>query len=104
MEIISNVAHAHKTVNLSRLLLDSRYQVCTEYVSGGADAALAAVATQSIHLYRYVYNGDLVGRFAFRALLQVSVNLGLVGKLGKAAVRTAIYAGPRFYDELAVAA
>ena len=96
-------AFSQVAVNLAQLLRHCRMVVCEAYVSGGSDAALAAVASGSIRLYRHVAAGDLLWKPAFRHLLQVSVNLGLVKKLGKRAVRIAIYAGPRLYSELAAA-
>ena len=74
--------------------------MCVALVSGGADAALAALAAQSIRLYRHVAAGTLSGPIAFRTLLQVACNIGLPRTAGRLAVRLALNAGPDFYNAL----
>jgi hypothetical protein len=90
--------------SVSAVLRDARMQVCTAHVSGGPDAALAAVAAGSIRLFRYVSEGELLWSAAFKALLSVSVNLKLPIIYGRRIVRAAIYAGPTFYSDIAEAA
>ena len=89
---------------MQSVILDVRYQIARALHSGGPEAALAAVGAGSIRLCRHVIDGALTWEAAFKALLQVSVNLKLVNCFGRRAVRAAIYAGPTFYDELAEAA
>jgi len=74
--------------------------VCVALVSGGADAALAALAAQSIRLYRHVASGALSGPVAFKNLLQVACNIRLPQAFGRRAVRVALNAGPDFYNAL----
>ena len=95
---------AGRKPSIARIILDARMQVREALVSGGPDAALAALAAQSIRLCRYVEAGELLPGLAFRALLKVACNLKLPMILGRSAVRTALYAGPRLYNEIAEAA
>ena len=74
--------------------------MCVALVSGGADAALAALAAQSIRLYRHVAAGTLSGQVAFKNLLQVACNIRLPQTAGRRAVRVALNAGPDFYNTL----
>lgn len=89
---------------IERLLLDCRFDIATALYAGGASSALAAVAAGSIHLSQHVVTGSLTWKTAFKILLEASVNLRLVNHFGRRAVRTALYAGPRFYNALAEAA
>jgi hypothetical protein len=89
---------------MNDILMDARFQIARAYQSGGAVAALAAVGAGSIRLYRHVVNDCLTWRSVFKTLLQVSINLRLVNVFGRPTVRTAIYAGPTFYNDLAEAA
>src|SRR5262249_15188711 len=99
MNNLKDRAQARKP-SIARIILDTRMQVCEAFVSGGPDAALAALAAQSIRLSRYVVAGELLPRQVFRALLQVACNLRLAQHCGKPAVWAALSAGPRLYDEL----
>lgn len=74
--------------------------MCVALFSGGHDAALAALAAQSIRLYRHVAADTLDGRVAFKNLLQVACNIGLPRTFSRRAIRIAINAGPDFYDAL----
>ena len=74
--------------------------MCVALVSGGPGAALAALAAQSIRLYRHVITGALSGPVAFRNLLQVACNIRLPQTVGRPAVRLAINAGPDFFNAL----
>ena len=90
MNKIVQRASARKPNSIARVVPDARLQVCEALVSGGPNAALAALAAQSIRLCRYVVADKLLPRPAFRALLQVACNLKLPMSLGRSAVRTAL--------------
>jgi hypothetical protein len=86
---------------MPRILRDARFIVCQALVNGGLNAALAALAAQSIRLTHHVEEGSLTWKAAFRTLLQVAVNLRLVQRVGKSRVRAAIYAGREFLADVA---
>lgn len=90
-------------INLDALLRDCRMSACQAIFSGGHAAALAALASASVRLFRHVEAGSLIQTAAAEMLHDVSENLGLVRTFGKAATDIAIDTGPLLYDRLAAA-
>jgi hypothetical protein len=94
---MSNIVRISTTTDTIR---DARMSVCAALVSGGPEAALAAVAAASVRLAHHVASGNLLWHPARRMLLQVSGNLKLPQHFGRKAVRIAIGAGPNLYHDL----
>lgn len=90
--------------SMAAIVRSARLAVCEAFVSGGPDAALAALAASSIRLTRHVDGGCLVPEIAFSALRDVAENLKLAKHLGQHLVEIALDAGPQFYEQLEMAA